>query len=115
MVWTAASVIGVPRVMMWAFVVALAFCCGEVSRGFCVFEAARWVYVVDGATDYQDFPSCCVVHDRISAHRVAVTGTIPRRRLAACSIGVIPIHSCARSCLKDGCIRPGEQHRLQHV
>ena len=41
MVWTVASVIGVPSVMMWAFVVALAFCCGEVSRGFCVFEVAR--------------------------------------------------------------------------
>ena len=41
MVWTVASVIGVPSVMMWAFVVALAFCCGEVSGGFCVFEVAR--------------------------------------------------------------------------
>lgn len=79
-----------------------------------VFKAVRQVYVINCPTDYQNFSCRSIIHDRVSAHGVAISA-IPRRYLAARSIGAIPIHSFARSCLEDRCTLPSKEHSLQHL
>lgn len=50
-----------------------------------------------------------IVHDRVTAHGIAVVATRPCRRCTASTRRPIPVHSSARTCLENGARLPAEE------